>query len=103
VDTPRPSPRTNRTRRVPHPVLHPGAAPPALGWRCWRGRRALPRVRARGVASDRSSRRLARTRALSCAQSLTLRPNQVVFELEDAARLRETSPDFVAIIRALAQ
>jgi hypothetical protein len=40
---------------------------------------------------------------LSCAKSLTLRSNQVVFELEDAGRLRETSPDFVAIIRALAQ
>ena len=28
MDTPRPSPRTNRTRRVPHPVLIGHAAPP---------------------------------------------------------------------------
>ena len=33
MDTPRPSPRTNRTPRVPHPVLigHPASLTPASG------------------------------------------------------------------------
>jgi hypothetical protein len=34
VDTPRPSPRTSRTRRVPHPVLigHSAARSQAIEW-----------------------------------------------------------------------
>jgi len=92
VDTPRPSPRTNRTRRVPHPVLighaaslsQAEAARPRrrAGGRCARPAGALARS---GAAGERDARPPTCAAAAS-PPPLAIRPRGVCVALPSAGR-----------------